>query len=115
MDHQIHNWPNDYWRFTPECFKSLLKDFQTSFVEFSGNPVLPKIIVGIGWKQKDIMMPEKFLADIQDWKREFRYPKMSFGLRVKRFIPPIITDYYDKHWYKPLWRLKRKIRNKLKF
>lgn len=23
----IHGYPNDYWRFTPEAFKSLLKDF----------------------------------------------------------------------------------------
>ena len=113
MDHTIHNWPNDYWRFTPECLKSLLKDFKTSFVEFSGDPLLPKIVAGIGWKQ-EIKIPNKFLSDIQQWKKDFRYLPMSFGLHVKRFIPPIITDFYDKNLYKPLWRIRRKVLNKVR-
>ena len=113
MDQHIHNWPNDYRRFTPECFKSLLKDFKGQFVEFSGDPMLPKIIVGIGWKS-ETKISAKFLTDIQQWKNDFRYPPMSFGLHVKRFAPPILTDYYDKHLYKPLWRLKRRILKKFK-
>jgi SAM-dependent methyltransferase len=36
MNFPIHDYPNDYWRFTPEGFKSLLKNFSYSFVDAVG-------------------------------------------------------------------------------
>lgn len=50
MNFPIHGFPNDYWRFTPEGFKSLLKKFNHSFVGFDGPADFPRTIVGIAFK-----------------------------------------------------------------
>ena len=36
MNFPIHDYPYDYWRYTPEAFKSLLKPFTFSFVDLAG-------------------------------------------------------------------------------
>ena len=50
MKFEIHDFPNDYWRFTPEGFKSLLTAFSSSFVGYAGEPDFPHTVVGIGFK-----------------------------------------------------------------
>ena len=52
MDFPIHGYPNDYWRFTPECLKMLLKDAGYKVVETAGygRPDLPGIVRAIGRK-----------------------------------------------------------------
>ena len=63
----IHEYPYDYWRFTPEGFKSLLKPFAFSFVDFSGHPQFPHTVVGIGSK-RDLVSMDKFSSKFKDWK-----------------------------------------------
>jgi SAM-dependent methyltransferase len=47
----IHGYPNDFWRFTPEGFKSLLRPFQNSIVGgCAGTEDFPQTIIGIGFK-----------------------------------------------------------------
>ncbi|GAI36365.1 unnamed protein product, partial [marine sediment metagenome] len=66
----IHDHPHDYWRFIPEGFKSLLKPFTFSFVDFAGDKNNPHTVIGIGFKgdivPNDIM--DKFLPKFKDWK-----------------------------------------------
>lgn len=50
MDFPIHDTPYDYWRFTPEAFRSLLRSFPASWVGFSGQTAFPHSIVGLGCK-----------------------------------------------------------------
>lgn len=51
MDFPIHSFPHDYWRFTPEGFRSLLKPFDYCFIgEFGTNPLHPQTVVGVGFK-----------------------------------------------------------------
>ena len=50
MNFPIHNYPYDYWRFTPEGFKSLLKNFKKSFTDYIGEKKFPHTILGIGFK-----------------------------------------------------------------
>jgi SAM-dependent methyltransferase len=50
MHWQIHNHPNDYWRFTPAGLESLLKPFEEKYVSYRGKPELPHTVVGIGVK-----------------------------------------------------------------
>jgi len=35
MAFHIHDYPADYWRFTPEAFKSLHNPFESTFVDFA--------------------------------------------------------------------------------
>ena len=67
MKFPIHDYPNDYWRFTPEAFRSILKPFKTSFVEFVGADEFPHTVIGIGFKGD---MPDlaKFKEEIAKWK-----------------------------------------------
>jgi SAM-dependent methyltransferase len=47
----IHNYPNDYWRFTPEGFRSLLREFQHNEIfSFGATEFTPRSIVGVGFK-----------------------------------------------------------------
>jgi hypothetical protein len=50
MNFPIHDYPSDYWRFTPEGFKSLLNIFDYALVEHAGKPAFPHTVVGIGVK-----------------------------------------------------------------
>ncbi len=57
----IHDYPSDYWRFTPDAFMSLLKPFYNLVVDCAGERTLPHTVIGVGFKQnapKDLM--EKF-------------------------------------------------------
>lgn len=49
MDCPIHSYPNDYWRFTPQAFTSLLRPFSSCFVDFAGDEWFPHTVVGIGF------------------------------------------------------------------
>ena len=50
MDHKVHGYPHDYWRFTPSCFVRLLSDLDVSLVGSLGNPRFPRSVFGVGVK-----------------------------------------------------------------
>ncbi len=50
MNFPIHDYPSDYWRFTPKAFELLLKKFPIYEVEFDGDPQFPEGIYGFGIK-----------------------------------------------------------------
>ncbi len=70
MRFKIHSYPNDYWRFTPEGFKSLLSPFSNSFVSYAGNPEFPHTVVGIGFAGS-IPSIEEFERDIKQWQQKW--------------------------------------------
>jgi len=41
MDFHIHDHPHDYWRFTPDAFRSLLRPFTQIWVESAGREIFP--------------------------------------------------------------------------
>lgn len=51
MDFFIHDYPCDYWRFTPEAFKLLFQPFGQYMAGFQGNPEKPHTVFAIGIKQ----------------------------------------------------------------
>jgi SAM-dependent methyltransferase len=80
----IHDYPNDYWRFTPEAFKSLLKPFDLSFVESVGRKTFPHTVVGIGLKgYKDFKYTEDFNTKVTCWKEFWNIP---FQNRSRRWL-----------------------------
>jgi len=94
MNFPIHNFPHDYWRFTPECFRSLLKPFNLSVVEFVGRQTFPHTIIGIGFKG---FIHKNFLISIKKklklWK-DFQYP--IYRRFLKEYVPPIFLKKYQK-------------------
>jgi ubiquinone/menaquinone biosynthesis C-methylase UbiE len=91
MNYHIHDYPSDYWRFTPEGFKSLLKPFSYTFIGFTGSSLLPTTVVGIGFKGT---IPENAMKDFM--KRFHRWRRNDWRLIVKLITPPIFLDWYLK-------------------
>lgn len=50
MNFPIHDHPQDYWRFTPAAFRSLLRPFPFVLVESVGREDFPHTVIGIGYK-----------------------------------------------------------------
>jgi SAM-dependent methyltransferase len=66
----IHDYPNDYWRFTPEGFKSLLKSFSFCFIDALGNKRFPHTVVGLAFKDsvpRDSL--NGFTQEFTHWKK----------------------------------------------
>lgn len=90
MNFPIHDYPSDYWRFTPEAFRSLLKLFTSRFVGFAGEEVFPHTVVGIGVKDGDIDNKDEFLRLFKNWKKDWSYSHDWKGL-VTPFVPPVLV------------------------
>jgi SAM-dependent methyltransferase len=91
MNFPIHDFPYDYWRFTPQAFKSLLTDFKYSYVESCGDPVFPHTVVGIGFKggSSDDSLKE-FAARIEAWKERWNKRTSSKKTRlISLLMPPL--------------------------
>jgi SAM-dependent methyltransferase len=100
MNFGIHDYPQDYWRFTPEAFRSLLKQFSYSFVDSLGNPEFPHTILGIGFKSlghRDLI--SEFLRQYESWKQVTMQKDSEppiWKRLAKSLIPPILLTIYRK-------------------
>ncbi len=60
MKYPIHDYPGDYWRFTPQAFSYLLRHVGTFAVFFQGDEDFPEGVYGIGIKGKEAPSLNKF-------------------------------------------------------
>jgi len=95
MDFPIHDYPYDYWRFTPTAFESLLKPFKHSFVGFAGKEEFPHTVVGVGFKG-DAPDLSVFTEKYQQWQKAHRY---DFRQIVRKVTPsalhPLLVYSYS--------------------
>lgn len=98
MDCPIHDYPYDYWRFTPEGFRSLLNVFASSFIEFAGEASFPHTVVGIGFKapvSENVL--NGFKGKYAEWKRLVdNQPRERVKKFIKLFTPPILLQGYRR-------------------
>jgi len=66
MLYNIHAAPNDYWRFTPEGFKSLLSEFDFSYVDWNGKEENPHTVIGVGIKKEFSF--DKLISRRDEWR-----------------------------------------------
>jgi len=99
MNFPIHGYPHDYWRFTPEAFKSLLKPFAFSYCDAAGDARFPQVVVGVGIKgQISEEVRDNFVGELQGWKKTWSKPGVvdysGGGARklVKQILPPILLE-----------------------
>lgn len=65
----IHGYPNDYWRFTPEGFRSLLKPFTSVLVSSYGrSDATPQNVVAVSRKGEG-GISEALVAAVDQWSR----------------------------------------------
>lgn len=92
MKFPIHDYPYDYWRFTPEGFRSLLRCFPNSFVDFVGDEQFPHTIIGIGSKW-DISHKE-ISSFRESWEQcKSQYSQFSYIMLLKAYH---IRAYFGK-------------------
>ncbi|MBM4284858.1 MAG: class I SAM-dependent methyltransferase [Deltaproteobacteria bacterium] len=90
MNYPIHDHPYDYWRFTPEGFRSLLQAFPCVLVDFAGDPAFPRTVLGLGCKGT---LPEEALRRFQeglaDWKLQHSVEEHKpFLKQAKEMVVP---------------------------
>jgi len=77
MDLFIHCRP-DYWRFTPEAFRWLFREFDETLIGFQGNPEKPHTVFAVGVKQPERAMAAAF-AEIE---RAYRRANRTWYWRI---------------------------------
>ena len=93
MNFEIHDYPNDYWRFTPEAFRSILKPFANCFVGYAGMEIFPHTVVGLGFKGA---MPniDAFQRQYELWQKsqidQNKIEPLSLKKVVRMLTPPVL-------------------------
>jgi SAM-dependent methyltransferase len=86
MNFPIHDHPHDYWRFTPEAFRSILKPFSSSWVGVFGSDLFPHTVVGVGFKGEQPRLDELQMGHDRLRARDF----WSAREIVIRITPPAV-------------------------
>jgi len=82
MDFPVHEYPSDYWRFTPHCFELLLKRFSARWVFFQGNPLFPHTVIGLGVKKGEASNLPRGMEELLE--------------RMKSHAVPFTSTHYDE-------------------
>ena len=69
LDFFIHQTPNDFWRFTPDGFRSLLKQFKHSHTGYYGRDIFPHSLIGVGFKGEQPNI-DNYLAHYKKWAED---------------------------------------------
>lgn len=93
MNFPIHDYPNDFWRFTPEAFKSLLGIFDTYFVDYIGNEKFPHTIIGIGFKSQPVNGVGKFYESWYNYSMLLKQNKYDWRIIIEMIIPPLVLKF----------------------
>lgn len=111
MNFPIHDYPSDYWRFTPEAFRSLLSSCDDRVIAAAGDPGFPHTVVGLGRKggswnrgalEEDLAAWSRRWVDPEgDSIREAGTPGRRGGMRsfARSLCPPILLDAYRRFRY----------------
>lgn len=102
MNFPIHEYPSDYWRFTPEAFKSLLSNahFSSFFIDFAGNESFPHTVIGVGFKGPMPRQINELKERLKKWKKDWKESESEGArVRIKSLIPPLVLTLYRKIRY----------------
>jgi SAM-dependent methyltransferase len=89
----IHDYPHDYWRFTPEAFKNLLKNFSRSLVFAAGEASLPHTVVGLGFKGA---VSKEVLDKLKERLEETKPLRSDWIGLAALVVPPVLWNLYRK-------------------
>ena len=91
MNFPIHDYPSDYWRFTPKAFELLLKRFASYEVESDGDPSFPEGIYGFGIKG-DIKRGIK-----SSFQHLFKFFPSSKGIKIFIFLSLFLIGWIQSN------------------
>jgi SAM-dependent methyltransferase len=96
MNFPVHEHPSDYWRFTPEAFRSLLKAFDSSYVESAGEEDFPHTVIGFGFRGESLLT-DQFGQEIAEWKRRWFFLHGRSWRQIRRHCTPPILRGFRSH------------------
>lgn len=105
----IHNFPSDYWRFTPEGIKQLFDGiFDQIIIDYFGDSSFPDTVFIVGlMKNSSLTNHDKFLIERDKWRsKKIR----SFDDFIKLATPPILIPPLRSVW-RSLQKRKKKYTN----
>ena len=100
----IHGYPSDYWRFTPEGFRTLLADFDHVDVAGMGDPTNPFFVFGVATKGRELPIRLADLPSLRGAQEEydraegkvrmgpFRYSLRELGGVMGRELPRAVRE-----------------------
>lgn len=83
LDFFIHETPNDFWRFTPDGFNSLLKPFSQKHVGWYGPDFFPQTLVAVAVKDGSYPL-DNYLAHYAEWNKRFTHRTRQIELNSMR-------------------------------
>jgi SAM-dependent methyltransferase len=90
LDFRIHDSPADYWRFTPDGLRSVMKPFSSVFIGSAGRESFPHTVIAIGVKESELSI-EQFVSRFEAWKTAWKRPKgKTWKDTAYLFVPPIL-------------------------
>jgi hypothetical protein len=93
----IHGYPSDYFRFTPEGFRSLLSGFEQVWVAGLGDPEIPTQVLGVGTHGRPLDLSLEHLPTLaaaqQRWDRaEGRVRVGPFRMRPREVLGTLARE-----------------------
>jgi hypothetical protein len=86
----IHGYPNDYFRFTPEGFRSLLSGFDAIDVAGVGDPDIPFQVIGVGVKGRALGVSLSELPAVAAAQREWEEAAGKIRVGPLRYSPALL-------------------------
>lgn len=69
LAYPIHDYPSDYWRFTPACLEEIvLAPFKYNFIFPVGKEAFPNSILSISFKEASLV-PVRFWSSLIEWQK----------------------------------------------
>ncbi len=88
MNFPIHDYPHDYWRFTPQGLESLLREFKVYSIHCLGNESFPNSLVGVGSKSASVDLT-RFNSECEKLKKQYsEFPVTAKMKTVIRLMTP---------------------------
>lgn len=106
----IHNYPHDYWRFTPAAFEFLLDRYPSKIIGWHGARQRPASIWAVAFREeRQAITPEQYARYRQlvakyareprrSWTRRLRYRVASLLCGRGPFAPYLDHDLWDSQW-----------------
>jgi hypothetical protein len=79
----IHGYPEDYFRFTPEGFRTMLSGFDDVWVTGIGHPDIPTWVVGVGAKSRSLGLSlDSFPSLVEAQRQHDERPGVKLGVHT---------------------------------
>jgi SAM-dependent methyltransferase len=83
----IHGYPSDYFRFTPEAFRSMLSGFDAAWAFGTHDPDIPREVFGVGVNGRSLHLSLDRLPRVAAYQR--RWEEAPDGVRIGPLrVPP---------------------------